>query len=181
MSDNCILKFPVEIEVEKYLAIVIPQLQFNCFLWFVCATSLLIRNVFPVFALEGTYHHFLNYRKIPRLSKSHRTTGELPIVICKTLVHLPQQRTNVGSLILIFAIVPACQAMVLYEIWFDFSEEHRATRSSVPHTAVGCQHRWQQASSSLFHHGSSGLLVHMTHTCSAFRDGVILPRDECVS
>lgn len=30
MSDNYILKLSVETEDEKYLAVVIPELQFNC-------------------------------------------------------------------------------------------------------------------------------------------------------
>lgn len=32
MSGNCILKLSVETEDEKYLAVVVPQLQLNCYL-----------------------------------------------------------------------------------------------------------------------------------------------------
>lgn len=70
MSDNCILKLSVETEDEKYLAVVIPQLQFNSFLWFVCAISLLARNfllwnlmILQVFVLEGTYWSFSKPQK----------------------------------------------------------------------------------------------------------------------
>lgn len=148
MSDNCILKLSVETEDEKYLAVVIPQVKLNCFLWFVCATSLLARNfllrnlmIFKCLRSREHTDHFPSYREIPRLSKSHRITRELATIICKTPVHLPQRRTNAASLILIFEIVTACQVMVLWDTWFDFSEKHRATKSSALHTAVG-HHRW---------------------------------------